>query len=78
MQHSLQHKFIHYLEELQVDVRQTAGAQLHLQGDEHGEQLQGNDWAEPRTHRCHTLSVLQLPQTEAPHRPRIHVLILPA
>lgn len=67
-----------YLEELQVDVRQATGAQLHLEGAEHGEQLQGNDGAQPRTHCCHTLHVLQLPQTKAPHRPRIHILILPA
>lgn len=67
-----------YLQELQVDVRQAAGAQLNLYRAEHGKQLQGNDGSEPCTHRCHALHILQLPQTKAPHRPCIHILVLPA
>lgn len=69
---------LQYLEELQVDVRQATRAQLHLQRAERGEQLQGNDGAEPCPHRRHALHVLQLPQAEAAHRPRVHVLVLPA
>lgn len=67
-----------HLQELQVDVRQAAGAQLNLYRAEHGKQLQGNDGSEPCTHRCHALHILQLPQTKAPHRPCIHILVLPA
>lgn len=67
-----------YLQELQVDVRQAASAQLNLYRAEHGKQLQGNDGSEPCTHRCHALHILQLPQTKAPHRPCIHILVLPA
>lgn len=67
-----------HLEELQVDVRQTAGAQLQLYGTECGEQLQGNNGAQSCAYCCHTLSVLQLSQTKAPYSTRIHILIFPA
>lgn len=65
------------LQELEVDVREAAGPQLHLQWAERGEQLQGNDGTQARPHRRHTLHVLQLPQPQAPDGGCIDVLVLP-
>lgn len=66
------------LEELEVDVREAAGPQLHLQRAERGEQLQGDDGAQAGPHGRHALVVLQLPQPQAPDGCRVDVLVLPA
>lgn len=65
------------LEELEVDEREAAGAQLHLQRAERGEQLQRDDGAQARPHGRHALGVLQLPQPQAPDGRRVDVLVLP-
>lgn len=65
------------LQELEVDVREAARPQLHLQRAECGEQLQGDDGAQARAHGCHTLDVLQLPQPQAPDGCCVDVLVLP-
>lgn len=65
------------LQELEVDVREAAGAQLHLQRAERGEQLQGDYGPEACTHGRHTLHVLQLAQPQAPDGSRVDVLVLP-
>lgn len=65
------------LQELEVDVREAAGAQLHLQRAERGEQLQGDYGPEACAHGRHTLHVLQLAQPQAPDGSRVDVLVLP-
>lgn len=67
-----------YLQELEVDVGEAAGAQLHLQGAECAEQLQGNDGAQAGPHGRHTLHVLQLPQPQAPDGCCVDVLVFPS
>lgn len=70
--------YMHHLKELQIDVRQATCAQFNLQRAEHGKQLHRNDGSQSCPHCCHTLHILQLPQAEAPDRPCIHILVLPA
>lgn len=67
-----------HLEEFQVDVGKATGPQLHLQGGECGEELQGDDGAQPCPHCCHALRGLQLPHPQAPDGGRVHILVLPA